>query len=398
MFRGPDIGDFGGNEWAATIPANSGLCILAWFFPGRTYNARSFIADGWLMASNDSLDRFADPYLGDTWKSLGVLRRVEQRGSALEIDVQLGYPAAGIAGELQQRLSEAVGRPVALSLSFEAPSLSAGPNLPGVKNIVAVASGKGGVGKSTTAVNLALALSREGARVGILDADIYGPSLGIMLGVPAGKRPEVKDEKYFVPIKAHGLQSMSMSFLVTKETPMVWRGPMASSALTQMLGQTLWDRLDYLVVDMPPGTGDIQLTLSQRAKIAGAVIVTTPQDIALQDAAKGIEMFRKVDVPVLGIIENMGLHVCPECGHQSHIFGAGGGERIAKTYGTALLATLPLAMEIREQADSGAPTVAVDPDGVLGRAYRDGARHLAARLWQVARGAAAVPQISMTDD
>ncbi len=238
-------------------------------------------------------------------------------------------------------------------MGFDAPTLSASPNLRGVKNIVAIASGKGGVGKSTTAVNLALALAREGAKVGILDADIYGPSLGIMLGVPVGQRPEVKDEKFFLPIKAHGLQAMSMSFLVTKETPMVWRGPMASSALTQMLSQTLWDRLDYLVVDMPPGTGDIQLTLSQRAAVAGAVIVTTPQDIALQDAAKGIEMFRKVTVPVLGIVENMGLHVCPECGHESHIFGAGGGERIARDYDTVLLATLPLAIEIREQADSG---------------------------------------------
>jgi ATP-binding protein involved in chromosome partitioning len=350
------------------------------------------------MASNDVLDLFADPYLGESWKSLGAFRRREQRGEVLELDVVLGYPATGIAADLQQRLSEAVGSRVALSLTFDAPALSAGPNLPGVKNIVAVASGKGGVGKSTTAVNLALALAREGARVGILDADIYGPSLGVMLGVPPGKRPEVKDEKFFVPIKAHGLQSMSMSFLVTKETPMVWRGPMASSALTQMLSQTLWDRLDYLVVDMPPGTGDIQLTLSQRAAVAGAVIVTTPQDIALQDAAKGIEMFRKVDVPVLGIVENMGLHICPACGHQSHIFGAGGGARIAQSYGTVLLATLPLATEIREQADSGAPTVAVDPDGALGRVYRDGARHLAARLWQIARGAAAAPQISMTDD
>jgi ATP-binding protein involved in chromosome partitioning len=219
-----------------------------------------------------------------------------------------------------------------------------------------------------------------------------------MLGVPVGQRPEVKDEKFFVPIKAHGLQAMSMSFLVTKETPMVWRGPMASSALTQMLGQTAWDRLDYLVVDMPPGTGDIQLTLSQRAKVAGAVIVTTPQDIALQDAAKGIEMFRKVTVPVLGIVENMGLHICPKCGHESHIFGAGGGERIARDYGTVLLATLPLASEIREQVDSGRPTVAVDPDGALARAYRDGARHLAARLWQIARGAATAPRISMSDD
>ncbi len=350
------------------------------------------------MSNIDALDRFADPYLGDTWQSLGVFRRVEQRGAHLEIDVVLGYPAEGLKDDLTKRLSDAVGADVALSLGFEAPALSVSETLRGVKNIVAIASGKGGVGKSTTAVNLALALAKEGARVGILDADIYGPSLGIMLGVPVGQRPEVKDEKLFLPIKAHGLQAMSMSFLVTKATPMVWRGPMASSALTQMLNQTVWDRLDYLVVDMPPGTGDIQLTLAQRAAVAGAVIVTTPQDIALQDAAKGIEMFRKVTVPVLGIVENMGLHICPECGHQSHIFGAGGGERIAHDYATVLLATLPLAMQIREQADSGRPTVAADPDGALAGCYRDGARHLAARLWQVSRAATAAPRISMTDD
>jgi ATP-binding protein involved in chromosome partitioning len=350
------------------------------------------------MPNIGAVERFTDPYLGVSWQSLGALRQIEQRGGAVQIDVSLGYPAEGLQRDLTQRLSEAVGAPVELTLKFDPPSLSAGPNLRGVKNIVAVASGKGGVGKSTTAVNLALALAHEGAKVGILDADIYGPSLGIMLGVPLGQRPEVKDEKFFLPVKAHGLQSMSMSYLVSKETPMVWRGPMASSALTQMLTQTLWDRVDYLVVDMPPGTGDIQLTLSQRAAVAGAVIVTTPQDIALQDAAKGIEMFRKVTVPVLGIVENMGLHVCPNCGHESHIFGAGGGARIAREYDTVLLATLPLATQIREQADSGRPTVAVDPDGTLARVYRDGARHLAARLWQIARNATAAPRISMSDD
>jgi ATP-binding protein involved in chromosome partitioning len=350
------------------------------------------------MANLDALNVFADPYLGDTWRSLGCVRRAEERSGVVEIDATLGYPAEGLVGDLIQRLSETVGAPVALELTFAPPALSASPTVRGVGNIVAIASGKGGVGKSTTAVNLALALAREGAKVGILDADIYGPSLGIMLGVPPNQRPEVKDGTSFLPIKAHGLQSMSMSYLVTQQTPMVWRGPMASSALTQMLSQTLWDRLDYLVVDMPPGTGDIQLTLSQRAVVAGAVIVTTPQDIALQDAAKGIEMFRKVKVPVLGVVENMGLHVCPKCGFESHIFGAHGGERIARDYGTVLLATLPLATEIREQADSGKPTVAADPDGALARSYRDGARHLAARLWQISRSAAAAPRISMTDD
>jgi len=350
------------------------------------------------MTDRTAVDAFTDPYLGETWRSLGALGQVEERGGEVLIDATLGYPAAGLAEELRRQLSEAVGARVTLRLTFEAPSLSAGPNLRGVRNIVAVASGKGGVGKSTTAVNLALALAAEGARVGILDADIYGPSLGVMLGVAADARPDVKDEKFFVPIKAHGLQSMSMSYLVTKQTPMVWRGPMASGALTQMLTQTLWDRLDYLVVDMPPGTGDIQLTLAQRARVAGAVIVTTPQDLALQDAAKGIEMFAKVGVPVLGIVENMGLRICPNCGHESHVFGAGGGGRIAATYATALLATLPLAPEIRAQADSGNPTVASDPDGVIAHIYRDAARHLAARLWLIARNAAAAPKISITDD
>jgi ATP-binding protein involved in chromosome partitioning len=350
------------------------------------------------MADRAALDEFTDPYLRETWRSLGAFERIEERDGGVRVEATLGYPAQGLAEELRRQLSAAVGKRVTLQLGFDAPTLSGGSDLRNVKNIVAVASGKGGVGKSTTAVNLALALAAEGARVGILDADIYGPSLGVMLGVAADVRPEVKDEKFFVPIKAHGLQSMSMSYLVTKQTPMVWRGPMASGALTQMLGQTLWDRLDYLVVDMPPGTGDIQLTLSQRARVAGAVIVTTPQDLALQDAAKGIEMFAKVGVPVLGIVENMGLHICPNCGHESHIFGAGGGARIAASYATTLLATLPLAPEIRSQADSGNPTVAADPDGVIAHIYRDAARHLAARLWLIARNAAAAPTISITDD
>jgi ATP-binding protein involved in chromosome partitioning len=301
---------------------------------------------------------------------------------------------ASLKDDLTQRLSTAVGARVELTLGCETPTLSASPNLRGVKNIVAVASGKGGVGKSTTAVNLALALAREGAKVGILDADIYGPSLGVMLGVPVGQRPEVKDEKFFLPIKAHGLQAMSMSFLVTKETPMVWRGPMASSALTQMLGQTLWDRLDYLVVDMPPGTGDIQLTLSQRAAVAGAVIVTTPQDIALQDAAKGIEMFRKVTVPVLGIVENMGLPRPAVRPREPHL-GAGGGERIARDDDTVLLASLPLVIEIREQADSGRPTVGRSEGRRAGVSRR---RAYLPRGCGRFAGAAAAPRISMTDD
>lgn len=350
------------------------------------------------MSVNRVVESFEDPYLRRTWGDLGAVMNVAESGAQVAVEVELGYPAVGLKDQLQARLMELVGKPVNLTLRFSPPELSAGRNVRGVRNIVAVASGKGGVGKSTTAVNLALALSAEGARVGILDADIYGPSLGIMLGIPAGQRPQVKDEKMFVPIKAHGIVAMSMSFLVTRETPMVWRGPMASGALNQMLNQTLWDGLDYLIVDMPPGTGDIQLTLSQQAAVAGAVIVTTPQDLALQDAVKGIEMFRKVGVEVLGIVENMGLHLCPKCGHESHIFGSGGGARTAKMYDVALLATLPLSLEIREQTDSGRPTVAADPQGRVSAIYRDAARHTAARLWQIARNADAPTAISISDD
>jgi ATP-binding protein involved in chromosome partitioning len=340
------------------------------------------------------IEQFPDPYVNVPWQDLGA--RVLSSGD--QVAVTLGYPAAGMTEELARRLAEYLGVDhVNLDLQFRAPA-GRGPGR--IKHVIAVASGKGGVGKSTTAVNLALALDREGARVGLLDADIYGPSQGMMLGVPAGRRPEVKDEKFFVPVKAHGLQAMSMSFLVTDKTPMVWRGPMVSGALQQLIGQTLWDELDYLIVDMPPGTGDIQLTLSQRVPVAGAVIVTTPQDIALIDAKKGIEMFRKVDIPVLGVVENMSVFHCPECGHESPIFGSGGGERIADEFGTPLLGRLPLTMEIREQADGGTPTVARDPDGPIAARYRDAARHLAAELWRLAGPAAAGGdlQITMTDD
>ena len=238
-----------------------------------------------------------------------------------------------------------------------------------IKYIIAVASGKGGVGKSTTAVNLALAFKSMGKQVGLLDADIYGPSQQVMLGVAPDVRPQQQGGQHLLPVEAHGLKTMSMGYLVNERTPMVWRGPMAGGALTQMLEQTLWGELDYLVIDMPPGTGDIQLTLSQKANVAGAVIVTTPQDIALLDAQKGIEMFRKVEVPILGIVENMAVHICTECGHQEHIFGEHGGERIARDYGVPLLASLPLALSIREQTDSGNPTVIAEPDSPVTALY-----------------------------
>jgi ATP-binding protein involved in chromosome partitioning len=248
----------------------------------------------------------------------------------------------------------------------------------GIKNIIAVASGKGGVGKSTTAVNLALALAAEGASVGILDADIYGPSQPMMLGI-AG-RPESKDGKSLEPMEGHGLQAISIGFLIDIDTPMVWRGPMVTQALEQLLKDTRWRDLDYLVVDLPPGTGDIQLTLAQKVPVTGAVIVTTPQDIALIDAKKGLKMFEKVGIPILGIVENMSFHVCPKCGHESHIFGAGGAERMAKEYGTELLGQLPLDEAIRSQADSGKPTVVSDPDGPIAEIYRRIARRCAVKI------------------
>ncbi|QTF94421.1 iron-sulfur cluster carrier protein ApbC [Halomonas sp. BM-2019] len=266
----------------------------------------------------------------------------------------------------------------------------------GVKHIVAVASGKGGVGKSTVTVNLALAMAAEGYRVGVLDADIHGPSQAQMLGVGEGVRPRAAGENRMHPLEAHGLQAMSMAFMVDIREPMVWRGPMVAGAFQQLLSQTLWDDLDFLFIDMPPGTGDIQLTLAQKVPVDGAVIVTTPQDIALLDARKGIEMFRKVKVPVLGVVENMSLHVCSNCGHAEPIFGEGGGERIAAEYQARLLGRLPLALSIREQVDGGRPTVVAEPDGEVTATFRDMARQVAEQVrgQQAAEG----PSISFSDD
>jgi ATP-binding protein involved in chromosome partitioning len=266
--------------------------------------------------------------------------------------------------------------------------------LPQVRNIIAVASGKGGVGKSTVAVNLALALHAEGHKAGILDADIYGPSQPLMLGSKA--RPTSPDGQRMNPIRAHGLQAMSIGFLIDDEQPMIWRGPMATQALQQLLTETVWDDLDYLVIDLPPGTGDIQLSLSQRIPVSGAVIVTTPQDIALLDARKAVQMFRKVEVNVLGIVENMSTHVCGKCGHEEAVFGAGGGASLAQQYGVELLGQLPLDIRIREQADGGKPTVAADPESELAQRYRQIARNVTAQL----SGArpANFPTIEVTDD
>jgi ATP-binding protein involved in chromosome partitioning len=279
---------------------------------------------------------------------------------------------------------------------MQAPAKASG--LPSVKHIIAIASGKGGVGKSTTTVNLALALVAEGAKVGILDADIYGPSQGMMLGIPSGTRPEPVGDKGMKPVYIHGIQAMSISLLIDENTPMVWRGPMASGALQQLVTQTQWENLDYLLIDMPPGTGDIQLTLAQKVAVDGAVIVTTPQDIALLDAKRGIEMFRKVDIPVLGVVENMSTHICSQCGHEEHIFGAGGGQRIARDYDTELLGSLPLTLKICQQADSGQPTVIAEPESDVTMIYRDIAKQLMAKMDDKAGSTKKVPQINIIED
>ena len=341
------------------------------------------------QALEAAVREYRDPYLNKDLYELGAVKNLSADDSGnVTLMVELPYPSKGIAGGLKQIVANALefvdgveSAEVHVAQKIHSYKTNKDlPAVPGVKNIIAVASGKGGVGKSTTSVNLALALHAEGARVGILDADIYGPSIGMMLGVPEGKRPDVRENKYFVPMLAHGLQANSMAFVTTDKTPMVWRGPMVSGAVMQLLQQTLWDELDYLIIDMPPGTGDIQLTLAQKVPVTGAVIVTTPQDIALLDGKKGIEMFRKVDIPVLGVVENMSVHICSNCGHEEPLFGHGGGERIAEEYETTLLGQLPLHMTIREQTDSGAPTVVAEPDSEVARRYRDIARRVGAEL------------------
>lgn len=335
----------------------------------------------------DALNAAILPEIGYALGAVGELRAVECGPSRVRLDIQLGFAASGIETQLRaffeqlaRKVTGVTDVEVALSSVIAAHGVQHNlKRLDNVRNIIAVASGKGGVGKSTTAVNLALALTADGATTGILDADIYGPSQPTMLGL-AGKRPLSEDGQTMQPLSAHGVQIMSIGFLIDPDQPMVWRGPMVTQALNQLLQQTRWDDLDYLIVDMPPGTGDIQLTLSQRVPVSGAVIVTTPQDIALLDARKGLQMFRKVSVPVLGIVENMSTHVCSQCGHEEAIFGSGGGQSMADTYDVDLLGQLPLEMGIRLQADSGAPTVVSDPDSSAAAAYRRTARRMAARL------------------
>ncbi len=353
-----------------------------------------------LMAA---LGTVQDPGTGKDFVSARAVHRLRISGGSVAFDIELGYPAKSQEAALRERL-EAAARSVAGVESVQvnivtkvvAHAVQRGVQLlPGVKNIVAVASGKGGVGKSTTAANLALALAAEGARVGLLDADIYGPSQPMMMGI-SGK-PESRDGKTMEPLVNHGVQVMSIGFLVDPDQAMIWRGPMATQALEQLLRQTNWKDLDYLVVDMPPGTGDIQLTLSQRVPITGAVIVTTPQDIALLDAKKGIQMFEKVGVPILGIVENMAVHVCSNCGHAEHIFGEGGGRRMAQDYGMDYLGALPLAMQIRLQADSGQPTVVAEPEGEVTRIYLQVARDVAAKIARQSKDfSAKFPTISIS--
>jgi len=339
-----------------------------------------------------ALKDLIDPNTRKDYVSSKALRNLKVEGGAVSFDIELGYPAKSQVEPIRAAVEAAVKalpgveRVVAnVYCKIVAHAVQRGVKLmPGVKNIIAVASGKGGVGKSTTAANLALALSQEGASVGILDADIYGPSQPQMLGIPDGQ-PVSVDGQSMEPLLAHGLQVMSVGFLVDVETPMVWRGPMVVQALDQLLNQTHWENLDYLIVDLPPGTGDTQLSLSQKVPVTGAVIVTTPQDIALIDARKGLKMFEKVGIPILGIVENMSIHICSSCGHEEHIFGSGGGEKMCADYGMELLGSLPLELAIREMADSGKPTVVGAPESRAAEIYRAIARRIAVKVAEKAK-------------
>ncbi|MBS3936144.1 MAG: iron-sulfur cluster carrier protein ApbC [Sulfuritalea sp.] len=343
------------------------------------------------QSAQEALRAVVDPNTRKDLVSSRSAKNIQVSGTDVSVDVELGYPARSQIEPIRRLVVAALQGAGAGNVSANvyqkivAHSVQKGVKLvQGVKNIVAVASGKGGVGKSTTAVNLALALAAEGATVGILDADIYGPSQPQMLGIP-DRQPESADGKKLEPMQAHGLQAMSIGFLIDPETPMVWRGPMVTQALTQLLGDTNWRGLDYLVVDLPPGTGDVQLTLAQQVPVTGAVIVTTPQDIALLDARKGLKMFEKVGIPILGIVENMSIHICSQCGHEEHIFGSGGGAKMCRDYDTELLGSLPLDRNIREQVDGGSPSVVAEPAGRAAEIYKSIARRIGVKIAEMAK-------------
>ena len=339
-----------------------------------------------------ALKNLIDPNTHKDFMSTRSAKNIVVDGDRVSLEVELGYPAKTQIEAIRVRVVEAIKAvpgvaSVAATVSCKIVAHAVQRNLkplPGVKNIIAVASGKGGVGKSTTAVNLALALAQEGARVGLLDADIYGPSIPQMLGL-AGRQPESEDGKSMEPLEAYGVQTMSIGFMIDVDSPMVWRGPMVTQALEQLLNQTHWHELDYLIVDMPPGTGDTQLTLAQKVPVTGAVIVTTPQDIALIDARKGLKMFDKVGIPILGLVENMSIHICSQCGHEEHIFGQGGGEAMCRDYNTELLGALPLELAIRELADAGRPTVVGASDSRAAEIYRAIARRVAVKVAERAK-------------
>ncbi len=327
-----------------------------------------------------------DPYLGTDLISAGIVKNLEIEGDSVTLNLQFGFPVVAYELTLRPQLTQLIQQVAGvnkLEITIDSKIVAhavqkTARGLTGVKNVIAIASGKGGVGKSTTAANLALALQAEGAVAGILDADIYGPSQVRMMGMSGN--PEATENKKLAPKRPYGVQAMSIGLLIEEDTAMIWRGPMVTQALQQLLNDTDWDDLDYLIIDLPPGTGDVQLTLCQQIPVAGAVVVTTPQDIALLDARKAIKMFDKVEVPVLGIVENMSMHICSQCGHTEHIFGEGGGKQMADDYSVELLGSLPLERSIREQVDSGAPTVVSDPDSMAATTYREIARKIAAKL------------------
>ncbi|MFO1258593.1 MAG: iron-sulfur cluster carrier protein ApbC [Gammaproteobacteria bacterium] len=333
-----------------------------------------------------ALSAYIDPYLHADLFDAGVFKSLEVTDTHVRVVLQFGFPLEKhrfyIENQLKLLLAELPGLPkIELVIDTKIRSHAVQPNVkavPNIKNIIAVGSGKGGVGKSTTAVNLAIALAQLGAKVGILDADIYGPSQPTLLGVKG--KPALNGDKKLIPHQSYGIQSMSIGYLVDDDTPMIWRGPMVSSTLQQLLNETAWDHLDYLIVDLPPGTGDIQLTMAQKVPVSGALIVTTPQDIALNDAVKALRMFEKVSVPILGVVQNMSMHVCERCGHQEAIFGVGGGQDMAKRYEVPFLGDLPLDSRIRQQSDEGCPSVVAERDGEIAKMYRDIAKKLAAKL------------------